>query len=147
MPRLYREMPLASIWEGSGNVMALDVLRALAREPAALDAFVAELDEAAGADARLDAFCARLRVELADRDALELRARRLVEQMAPRAAGRAARAPRAGGGRRRVLRLAPGGRRRAAVRHAAGRRRLPRRSSRVTRRPPPDEAQLYGSKR
>jgi putative acyl-CoA dehydrogenase len=82
MPRLYREMPLASIWEGSGNVMALDVLRALAREPAALEAYVVELREAAGADARLDAFCARLREELADPEALESRARRLVEQMA-----------------------------------------------------------------
>jgi putative acyl-CoA dehydrogenase len=82
MPRLYREMPLASIWEGSGNVMALDVLRALAREPAALDAFHDELGEAAGADARLDAFCARLREELADTGSLELRARRLVERMA-----------------------------------------------------------------
>ncbi len=82
MPRLYREMPLSSIWEGSGNVMALDVLRALARTPAALDALNDELDEAAGADARLDAFCARLRVQLADRDALEQRARRVVEHMA-----------------------------------------------------------------
>jgi putative acyl-CoA dehydrogenase len=75
-------MPLASIWEGSGNVMALDVLRALAREPAAQDAYVAELGEAAGGDRRLDAFCARLRDELADPEALESRARRLVERMA-----------------------------------------------------------------
>jgi putative acyl-CoA dehydrogenase len=82
MPRLYREMPLASIWEGSGNVMALDVLRALAREPAALDALHDELGEAAGADRRLDAFCARLREELAEAGSLELRARRLVERMA-----------------------------------------------------------------
>jgi putative acyl-CoA dehydrogenase len=82
MPRLYREMPLASIWEGSGNVMALDVLRALAREPLALDVFLDELGEAAGGDARLDAFCARLRNELGDPDAIEVRARRLVEQMA-----------------------------------------------------------------
>ena len=50
MPRLYREMPLASIWEGSGNVMALDVLRAMSRSPAALDAILDELAEAAGAD-------------------------------------------------------------------------------------------------
>jgi putative acyl-CoA dehydrogenase len=62
--------------------MALDVLRALAREPAALEAYRAELGEAAGADARLDAFCRRLREELADPTALESRARRLVEQMA-----------------------------------------------------------------
>jgi putative acyl-CoA dehydrogenase len=82
MPRLYREMPLASIWEGSGNVMALDVLRALGREPAALEAYLDELDEAAGADARLDAFVSSLRDELADPEALELRARRVVERMA-----------------------------------------------------------------
>ncbi|MDX6677810.1 MAG: putative acyl-CoA dehydrogenase [Solirubrobacteraceae bacterium] len=82
MPRLYREMPLASIWEGSGNVMALDVLRALAREPAALEVFLRELGEAAGADDRLDAFCARLRDELSDPEALEGRARRIVESMA-----------------------------------------------------------------
>ncbi|MEA2191932.1 MAG: putative acyl-CoA dehydrogenase, partial [Solirubrobacteraceae bacterium] len=82
MPRLYREMPLASIWEGSGNVMALDVLRALGREPAALDAYLDELDAAAGADARLDDFCDRLRAQLADREAIEPRARRIVEAMA-----------------------------------------------------------------
>jgi putative acyl-CoA dehydrogenase len=82
MPRLYREMPLASIWEGSGNVMALDVLRALRRSPAVVDVFFDELGEAAGADARLDAFCARLRAQLADGDALQARARRVVEHMA-----------------------------------------------------------------
>jgi putative acyl-CoA dehydrogenase len=82
MPRLYREMPLASIWEGSGNVMALDVLRALTRTPAALEVFYDELGKAGGADARLDAFCARLRSELSDPEAIEQRARRLVEAMA-----------------------------------------------------------------
>ena len=82
MPRLYREMPLSSIWEGSGNVMALDVLRALGREPAALEAYLDELGEAAGADARLDAFCERLRAQLADREAMQARARRIVESMA-----------------------------------------------------------------
>jgi putative acyl-CoA dehydrogenase len=82
MPRLYREMPLSSIWEGSGNVMALDVLRALSREPGVLDAYLDELGEAAGADARLDAFVASLREELADPELLEVRARRVVERMA-----------------------------------------------------------------
>jgi putative acyl-CoA dehydrogenase len=82
MPRLYREMPLSSIWEGSGNVMALDVLRALGREPGALDAFSAEIGEAAGGDARLDAFVVALRSELADAEGLETRARRVVERMA-----------------------------------------------------------------
>src|SRR5205814_10173303 len=55
MPRLYRGAPLNSIWEGSGNVTALDVLRALARTPGCADALLAELDLAAGADRRLDA--------------------------------------------------------------------------------------------
>jgi putative acyl-CoA dehydrogenase len=82
LPRLYREMPLSSIWEGSGNVMALDVLRALSRAPRALEAYFAELGEAAGADARLDAFVGGLRREFADVDAIEVRARRVVEQMA-----------------------------------------------------------------
>jgi putative acyl-CoA dehydrogenase len=82
MPRLYREAPLASIWEGSGNVMALDVLRALARSPEALDAFFAEVDEAAGADPRLDDFTAATRAEFTDLEAIEPRARRVVERMA-----------------------------------------------------------------
>jgi putative acyl-CoA dehydrogenase len=54
LPRLYREAPLNSIWEGSGNVMCLDVQRAAQREPAAVDALFAELAHARGADARLD---------------------------------------------------------------------------------------------
>ncbi|HKE82021.1 MAG TPA: acyl-CoA dehydrogenase family protein [Solirubrobacteraceae bacterium] len=82
MPRLYREAPLSSIWEGSGNVMALDVLRALARAPEALEVFFAEVGEAAGADPRLDAFVAATRDEFADPDGLEPRARRVVERMA-----------------------------------------------------------------
>jgi putative acyl-CoA dehydrogenase len=65
MPRLYREAPLNSIWEGSGNVTALDVLRALARTPGSADALLAELDLAAGGDAGLDAATARLRQLLA----------------------------------------------------------------------------------
>jgi putative acyl-CoA dehydrogenase len=82
MPRLYREAPLGSIWEGSGNVMALDVLRALRSTPAGLEAFLAEVEEAAGADARLDAHVARVRRELADPEQLEHRARRVVEDLA-----------------------------------------------------------------
>ncbi|GGX65849.1 acyl-CoA dehydrogenase family protein [Streptomyces hiroshimensis] len=84
MPRLYREAPLLSIWEGSGNVAALDVLRALAKEPAALDAYFAEVGEAAGADPRLDAATARLRDllgELSDPGRAQLLARRLAEQL------------------------------------------------------------------
>ncbi len=82
MPRMYRESPLASIWEGSGNVQSLDVLRAMARTPRALEAFFAEVDEAAGAEPRLDRFAAELREELGDLDAIESRARRVVEWMA-----------------------------------------------------------------
>jgi putative acyl-CoA dehydrogenase len=79
LPRLYREAPLNSIWEGSGNVNALDVLRALGREPAAVEAFVAEVSLARGADARLDAAIDRLGKELTSVD--ESGARRLVELM------------------------------------------------------------------
>ncbi len=82
MPRLYREAPLNSIWEGSGNVMALDVLRALAHEPEALESFFAEVELAAGADRRLDTHVAELRAEFSDPDGLESRARRIVERMA-----------------------------------------------------------------
>jgi putative acyl-CoA dehydrogenase len=82
MPRLYREAPLNSIWEGSGNVMCLDVLRALIREPGTREAFLAELETSSGADPRLDAHVARLRTELSDFDDIELRARRVVEAMA-----------------------------------------------------------------
>ncbi|TXS28081.1 acyl-CoA dehydrogenase family protein [Streptomyces sp. gb1(2016)] len=82
MPRLLREAPLNSIWEGSGNVQALDVLRALQREPRALDAFLREVGKARGADHRLDAAIKDLLTELADLDAVEARARRLVERMA-----------------------------------------------------------------
>lgn len=84
MPRLYREAPLLSIWEGSGNVAALDVLRALTREPAALDAYFAEVGAAAGADARLDAAAARVREllgTLGEPHRAQLLARRLAEQL------------------------------------------------------------------
>ena len=82
MPRLFRESPLNSIWEGSGNVQCLDVLRAMARNPASVEAYFAEVGAAAGSDARLDAATAELRDELADMEAIETRARRVVERMA-----------------------------------------------------------------
>ena len=82
MPRLYREAPLNSVWEGSGNVMCLDVLRALLKEPEAAPALFAELEESAGADPRLDAHVAKLRAELGDMTDIEARARRVVEAMA-----------------------------------------------------------------
>ncbi|MFF5306948.1 acyl-CoA dehydrogenase family protein [Streptomyces sp. NPDC013161] len=80
MPRHYREAPLLSIWEGSGNVNALDVLRALTRDPGTAEALFSELTLAQGADARLDAAVSRLKNDLGR--ATETGARRLVEQMA-----------------------------------------------------------------
>ncbi|WP_406002688.1 acyl-CoA dehydrogenase family protein [Streptomyces sp. NBC_00829] len=82
MPRQFRESPLMSIWEGSGNVAALDVLRAMVKEPQAVEAFFTEVSAAAGADARLDGAVRRLRGELADVKDIEMRARRIVERMA-----------------------------------------------------------------
>jgi putative acyl-CoA dehydrogenase len=82
MARLYREAPLNGIWEGSGNVNALDVLRALGREPEAVAALRAEIDAAAGADARLDAAWSEVKALMANPADLEGRARHLVERMA-----------------------------------------------------------------
>jgi putative acyl-CoA dehydrogenase len=82
MPRLYREAPLNSIWEGSGNVNALDVLRAMDREPESIAAFLAEVELAKGSDARLDRAVTDLKAELANAAEDEIRARRVVERMA-----------------------------------------------------------------
>lgn len=82
MPRLYREAPVNSIWEGSGNVMCLDVLRAMARNPESVEAFLAEVSESAGVDPRLDAFVDRLKADLRDLSRAEPNARRIVERMA-----------------------------------------------------------------
>ncbi|EPD66419.1 acyl-CoA dehydrogenase family protein [Streptomyces sp. HGB0020] len=82
LPRLVRESPLNSIWEGAGNVQALDVLRALQREPQALNAYLQEVGRARGADHRLDAAIKNLLTELADLDGIEGRARRLTERLA-----------------------------------------------------------------
>jgi putative acyl-CoA dehydrogenase len=80
MPRLYREAPLQSIWEGSGNVAALDALRVLTRQPEAAEAYFGELDQARGADRRLDEAVARLRQDVTDPS--EQAARRLAESLA-----------------------------------------------------------------
>jgi putative acyl-CoA dehydrogenase len=80
MPRLYREAPLVSIWEGSGNVAALDVLRAMVKQPDSVDALLTEIDEASGADPRLDVAVSRLKADLRTPD--EFSARRLVENIA-----------------------------------------------------------------
>ena len=82
MPRIFRESPLNSVWEGSGNVQALDVLRVLQREPQALNAFLGEIGAARGADHRLDGAVKDLLGELGDLEGMESRARRIVERMA-----------------------------------------------------------------
>jgi len=91
LPRLYREAPLYSIWEGSGNVICLDVLRALSKEPAAGEALMAELKSTSGADKRLDAYVTECRQRLsgvAQKDAVEgyngaqYAARELTEKLA-----------------------------------------------------------------
>ncbi|MET9211927.1 MULTISPECIES: acyl-CoA dehydrogenase family protein [unclassified Nocardia] len=82
MPRLYREAPLMSIWEGSGNVAALDALRAMGRQPETVEAYFAEVGLARGADARLDDAIDRVGKELSDLSDIEYRARRVVELMA-----------------------------------------------------------------
>jgi putative acyl-CoA dehydrogenase len=83
MPRLFRESPLNSIWEGSGNVQCLDVLRAMIKSPASLEAFFAEVGEGGAAEPRLAAYASSLREELpGDVGTVEVRARRVVERMA-----------------------------------------------------------------
>lgn len=82
MPRLYRESPLNAIWEGSGNVIALDVLRAANRSPDSLQRFIGELEEAAGIDERLDTAIEAARTAIDDATDLEFEARRIVEQLA-----------------------------------------------------------------
>ncbi|MFE6822697.1 acyl-CoA dehydrogenase family protein [Streptomyces sp. NPDC057690] len=82
MPRLVRESPLNSVWEGAGNIQALDVLRALQREPQALNAYLQEVGQARGADHRLDKAIKGLLTELADLGGVEGRARRLAERFA-----------------------------------------------------------------
>ncbi len=81
MGRYYREMPVNSIWEGSGNIMCLDVLRALSRSPETAAALRAELDQARGGDRRLDQAMTALGEELSDPLEAEHRARHLVERL------------------------------------------------------------------
>ncbi|HHL19977.1 MAG TPA: DNA alkylation response protein, partial [Aliiroseovarius sp.] len=82
LPRLYREAPVNSIWEGSGNVICLDVLRALGRDPDTFTAWRAEVEKARGGDARLDRAIDALGGLMADPAGLEPQARRLTEAMA-----------------------------------------------------------------
>jgi putative acyl-CoA dehydrogenase len=82
LPRLFRQSPLNGVWEGSGNVICLDVLRAMARSPESVEAWWTELASVDGADPRLDAAMVELRKQLADTDGLEVQARSVVELMA-----------------------------------------------------------------
>jgi len=82
LPRLFRQSPLNGLWEGSGNVICLDVLRAMLREPESLEAFWTEIAPVVGTDARFDAAVASLRASLADVAPIEERARHVVERMA-----------------------------------------------------------------
>ena len=82
LPRLYREAPLNSIWEGSGNVIALDVLRTIRKEPLALEACFAELDLARGGDAHFDRAAADLRDRLGCGEPAEADSRAITERLA-----------------------------------------------------------------
>ena len=79
MPRLYRESPVNSLWEGSGSVNALDLLRAAVKEPVSVEALLGEIELARGGDTRLDSAADTLREELGDPGDVEYRARRIVE--------------------------------------------------------------------
>jgi putative acyl-CoA dehydrogenase len=81
-PRLFRESPVNAIWEGSGNVQCLDVLRAIQKTPAVVQAFFAEVQGARGGHALLDQWVEALKGELGKLDDLEYRARGLVDRMA-----------------------------------------------------------------
>jgi putative acyl-CoA dehydrogenase len=85
MPLLYRDAPLGSIWEGSGNVAALDVLRAMVKEPEGLPAFLAECELASGEDPRLDSHLAKVREQASEvfsHSDPQFEARRVVENLA-----------------------------------------------------------------
>ena len=81
MPRLYREAPLMGIWEGSGNVSALDTLRAMATRPECVEVLFDELATTAGQDGRLDTHVDALRDSLGDTAAVEYRARKVAEDI------------------------------------------------------------------
>jgi putative acyl-CoA dehydrogenase len=82
LPRLYRESPLNSIWEGSGNVIALDVLRAIGNEPGTIEALFAEIDLGRGEDGRFDEFAAAIARDWKSLAGDPRQARRLVERLA-----------------------------------------------------------------
>jgi putative acyl-CoA dehydrogenase len=81
MPRLYREAPVNSIWEGSGNVQCLDVLRALSKEPGVLEVLFSELGDGQG-DAHLARHIEQIKTDFRDTDDIQYRARQLTEDVA-----------------------------------------------------------------
>jgi putative acyl-CoA dehydrogenase len=81
MGLLYKEAPLNSIWEGAGNVMCLDVLRAAQKDSGVIEAYVSEIEKGRGANAGLDEAIDQLKSALADEDGIETRARNIVERM------------------------------------------------------------------
>ncbi len=82
LARYYREAPLNAIWEGSGNVIALDILRTFQKDPAALAAYFAEVDSVRGANKALDNAAAELRSSLADKTCSDSNGRRIAERLA-----------------------------------------------------------------
>ena len=82
MPRLFRESPVNAIWEGSGNVQCLDILRAIEKQPEVLDAYFTELAKAQGADQRFNTFVRSLKSEFSDISTLQYRARTIADKMA-----------------------------------------------------------------
>jgi len=81
MPRLYREAPLMGIWEGSGNVSALDTLRAMATRPECIDVLFDELAKTSSQDLRLDSHVVGLKSQLEDLETIQYRARRVAEDI------------------------------------------------------------------
>ncbi len=82
MPRIYREAPVNAIWEGSGNVQCLDLIRAINKEPAVIDAFIEEVMLAQGKDERFDKYAETLKDQFTNLSSLEYRARHVIEKMA-----------------------------------------------------------------
>ncbi|HVE57682.1 MAG TPA: isovaleryl-CoA dehydrogenase [Pyrinomonadaceae bacterium] len=82
LPRLYRDIPVNSVWEGSGNVQCLDVLRSMKKEPESIEAVLNELDEAQGLNDLFDRFLLNLKNEFSNLENLEFRARIIVEKCA-----------------------------------------------------------------
>ncbi len=82
LPRMYREAPVNSVWEGSGNVIVLDAFKTISREPESLPAFLQELAKAKGADKHYDAFLAKLLNTLAKQPDVEKQGRRILERLA-----------------------------------------------------------------